>query len=204
VRYFQLDQYLEKERLQQMVAAYGIWGPLVYLLIWVAAPPLFLPGLPIGLAGGILFGPVWGAVYTIIGSTIGATLAFLVARYLARDWVAAKLAGTKMATLDDKVGRQGWKIMAITRLVPIFPYNLLNYAFGLTKISLPVYIATTFFFMLPMTIAVIYFSANILDLLRGRITIELVIGIILIILVFALVPRFYKKFRARQGEALEP
>ena len=170
----------------------------------MAAPPLFLPGLPIGLAGGILFGPFWGVVYTIFGATIGATLAFLVARYLARDWVAAKLTGSKLATLDEKVGQHGWKIVALTRLVPLFPYNLLNYAFGLTRISLMAYVASTFIFMLPMTIAIIYFSANILDLLQGRVTKELVIGIILVILVTTLIPRLYKKFRARQGEALEP
>ena len=126
------------------------------------------------------------------------------ARYLARDWVAAKLTGSKLATLDEKVGQHGWKIVALTRLVPLFPYNLLNYAFGLTRISLMAYVASTFIFMLPMTIAIIYFSANILDLLQGRVTKELVIGIILVILVTTLIPRLYKKFRARQGKALEP
>jgi uncharacterized membrane protein YdjX (TVP38/TMEM64 family) len=198
VRYFQLDQYLEKERLRQVVSGYGTLGPVIYTLIWVAAPPLFLPGLPIGLAGGILFGPFWGVVYTIFGATIGATLAFLVARYLARDWVAAKLAGTKLAVLDDKVGQQGWKVVTLTRLVPLFPYNLLNYAFGLTKISLTAYVLTTFLFMLPMTIAIIYFSANILDLLRGKITWGVVIGIILVALV-GQIPVFYKKLRAKRA-----
>jgi len=197
VRYLQLDQYLEKERLRQVVAGYGALGPLIYMLIWVAAPPLFLPGLPIGLAGGILFGPFWGVVYTIFGATMGATLAFLVARYLARDWVAAKLTGTKLATLDEKVGQHGWKIVALTRLVPLFPYNLLNYAFGLTRISLLAYVSSTFIFMLPMTIAIIYFSANILDLLRGQITWGVAVGIILVALV-GLIPVFYKKLRARR------
>ena len=123
MRYFQLDQYLEKERLRRAVAGYGALGPLIYMLICVAAPPLFLPGLPIGLAGGILFGPFWREVYTIFGATIGATLAFLVARYLTRGWVAAKLAGTKLATLDEKVGHHGWKIVALTRSCP---YSLIT------------------------------------------------------------------------------
>ena len=202
VRYYQLDQYLEKERLRQLIAGYGVWGPIIYLAIWLAAPPMFLPGLPLTLAGGVLFGPLWGVVYTIIGATGGATLAFLVARYLARDWVAAKLAGTKLATLDERVGRQGWKIVAFTRLIPVFPYNLLNYAFGLTNISLAAYVITSFVFMLPMTIAYIYFSANILDLLRGRLSRELLIGIILVALV-ALIPVFYKRFRGKKGEGLE-
>lgn len=198
VQYFHLGQYLEKERLREMIAAYGLWGPIIYMLIWLAAPPLFLPGLPIGLAGGSLFGPFWGVIYTIFAATAGATLAFLVARYLARDWVAAKLSGTRLASLDEKVGHHGWKIVAFTRLMPVFPFNLLNYAFGLTRISLLAYVVATFIFMLPMTIAIIYFSANLLDLLQGKITLGVVLGITLIVLV-GLIPAFYKKLRARKA-----
>jgi uncharacterized membrane protein YdjX (TVP38/TMEM64 family) len=198
VRYLQLGQYLEKEHLRQVIAGYGIWGPVVYMLIWIVAPPLFLPGLPIGLAGGIIFGPFWGVVYTILASTAGASLAFLVARHLARDWVAAKLAGTKLAALDEKVGQHGWKIVAFTRLIPVFPFNLLNYAFGLTRISLSAYVVATFIFMLPMTIAIIYFSANLLDLLRGNITWGVVLGATLVVLV-GLIPVFYKKLRAKSA-----
>jgi uncharacterized membrane protein YdjX (TVP38/TMEM64 family) len=111
--------------------------------------------------------------------------------------VAAKLADTKLATLDEKVGQHGWKIVALTRLVPLFPYNLLNYAFGLTRISLLAYVASTFIFMLPLTIAVIYFSANILDLLRGKFTWFVAVGIILVVLV-GIIPVLYKKLWARR------
>jgi uncharacterized membrane protein YdjX (TVP38/TMEM64 family) len=202
VRAFHLQQYMDKERLRQLVASYGFWGPGIYLLIWSLAPPLFLPGLPITLAGGVLFGPLWGVVYTAFGATAGASLAFLVARYLARDWVAAKLAGTRLMTLDDKVARHGWKIVAITRLIPIFPYFLLNYAFGLTRVSLGAYVLATFICMIPWTVAYVYFSANILDLLQGKISRGVVIGIILVVIV-SLIPVIYKKLKARRGEPLE-
>jgi uncharacterized membrane protein YdjX (TVP38/TMEM64 family) len=202
VHYFHLGQYLGKERLRHWIAGYGMWGPLLYLLIWALAPPLFLPGLPILLAGGILFGPFWGVLYTIIGATAGATLAFLVARYLARDWVAAKIAGTKLATLDDRVAKQGWEIVAFTRLIPIFPFFLLNYAFGLTRIALAAYVLATFFGMLPLTIAYVYFSANVLDLLQGKISGGLILGLILVALI-SLVPLIYIKIKARRGEVPE-
>lgn len=202
IRYYNLDMYLEKEHLRQLIAGYGIWGPIIYLLIWTIAPSLFLPGLPLTLAGGVLFGFIPGVIYTSAGSTSGATLAFLIARYLARDWVASKLAGTKAAGLDEKVGRHGWKIVAFTRLIPIFPYNLLNYAFGLTRISLAVYVITSLIFMLPMTTAYIFFSANIVDLFRGKISRELIAGVILIALV-TMIPVIYKKIRARRGENME-
>lgn len=202
IRYYNLDRYLEKEHLRQLIAGYGIWAPIIYLFIWTIAPPLFLPGLALTLAGGVLFGFFWGVIYTVAGATSGATLAFLVARYLARDWVASKLAGARAATLDEKVGQHGWKIVAFTRLIPIFPYNLLNYAFGLTRISLATYVITSFIFMLLMTIAYIFFSANIIDLFRGKISKELIAGIILIALV-TMIPVIYKKIRARRGENIE-
>jgi uncharacterized membrane protein YdjX (TVP38/TMEM64 family) len=202
VRMLHLDQYLEKERLRQFVAGYGVWGPIIYLAIWTLAPPLFLPGLPITLAGGVLFGPFWGVVYVIFGATAGATLAFLVARYLARDWVAAKLQGTRLATLDDKVAREGWEIVAFTRLIPIFPFFLLNYAFGLTRVPLWHYVLATFFGMLPVTAAYVYFSANVLDLFQGKFSKELLIGVLLLVLV-SLIPFAYKKIKARKGESLD-
>lgn len=202
VRLFHLDQYLEKERLRQFVAGFGVWGPVIFLIIWTLAPPLFLPGLPITLAGGVLFGPFWGSLYTICGATAGATLAFLVARYLARDWVAAKLAGTRLISLDDKVAAHGWKIVAFTRLVPVFSYTLQNYAYGLTRIRFWPFLAATFVCMLPVTIAFVYFSANILDLVHGHISKELIIGAVLVLLV-SLIPIIYKKMRAKTADPLE-
>ncbi|MFZ5448541.1 MAG: TVP38/TMEM64 family protein [Thermodesulfobacteriota bacterium] len=196
-QYFNPEQYLDKERLRQFAASYGVMLPLLYLGVWTVGP-LFLPGLPIMLAGGVLFGPFWGVVYSSIGSAIGAGLVFLVSRYLARDWVTGRLTGTRLMTLDDKVARHGWKIVAFTRLVPIFSYTLLNYAFGLTRISFWPFLAATFVCMLPVTIAFVYFSSNILDLLHGNISRELIIGAVLVILV-SLIPMIYKRLKAKKA-----
>ena len=129
-------------------------------------------------------------------------MVFLVARYLARDWVAARLAGTRLAHLDDKVARHGWKIVAISRLIPVFSFSLLNYAFGLTRISFWPYLAATFVCMLPSTIAYVYFSSNIVDLLQGNISSGLIIGGVLVILV-SLIPMVYKWRKAKTGEPLD-
>jgi uncharacterized membrane protein YdjX (TVP38/TMEM64 family) len=198
VQQFHLEQYLDHGRLVRFGADHRLMLPLIYLAVW-AVGPLFMPGLPITLAGGVLFGPIWGVVYTSLGSTIGAGLVFLVARYLARDWVAGKLAGTRLMSLDDKVARNGWKIVALTRLVPVFSFSLLNYAFGLTRISFWPYLGATFVCMLPSTIAFVYFSSNIVDLLRGNISTGLIVGVVLVILV-SLVPVVYRWRRARAGE----
>jgi uncharacterized membrane protein YdjX (TVP38/TMEM64 family) len=191
-------QYLQQEKLQALIASYGALAPAIYILIYALAPVLFLPGLPITIAGGIAFGPVWGVVYTIIGSTIGASLAFLVARYAARDWVASKLTGPKWEKLDSEVAQHGWKVVAFTRLIPAFPFNLLNYAFGLTKVSFVQYAVTSFFCMLPACIAFIVFSSSLLGLIKGNVSPTALLGIGLIVLV-SLLPVAYRKFKGRQA-----
>jgi uncharacterized membrane protein YdjX (TVP38/TMEM64 family) len=201
-RAFNLQEYFQEDRLHRFIAAYAIWGPFIYLLVWAIVPTLFLPCLPLTLAGGVLFGPVWGVVYATIGATTGSSLAFLVARYLARDWVAAKISGSRLTRLDEKVVQHGWKIVAFTRLIPVLPFFVLNYAFGLTRIPFLPYAIATCFAMLPWTIAFVLVSSNLLALLRGQVSIWLVIGVILVAVV-SLLPVIYKKVKTRQGESVE-
>jgi len=189
--------YLQQERLQALIASYGALAPAIYILIYALAPVLFLPGLPITIVGGIVFGPFWGVVYTISGATIGASLAFLVARYAARDWVAAKLTGPRWEKLDKEVAQHGWKVVAFTRLIPAFPFNLLNYAFGLTNVSFCQYALTSFICMLPACIAFIVFSSSLLGLIKGKVSPTALLGIGLIVLV-SLLPVFYRRFKGQQ------
>lgn len=195
-----VSHYLEPERLRGIIAEYGVLAPVVYMLVYAMAPALFLPGLPITIAGGILFGPLWGVVYTITGATAGACVAFLVSRHVARGWVEAKLTGSRWRKLDKEVERHGWKVVAFTRLIPLFPFNLLNYAFGLTKIRFVDYAVTTFICMLPACIAFIVFSSSLLDLLRGKVSGALLLGIVLIVLV-SMIPVFYRRWTARTSNS---
>ena len=199
VKYFGLDAYLDKERLQGIVVSAGVWAPVVFILFYSAAPALMLPGLPITVAAGILFGPVWGVVYVIIGANIGATIAFLIARYLGRDWVGKMVEGTKLEKLDEEVEKQGWKIVAFTRLIPLFPFNMLNYAFGLTKIKLSHYVLTSLVCMLPGIVAYVVFSSSLLDALTGKFSKEFIIGLVLVVGV-SLVPVIYKKQKGNDGK----
>ena len=138
--------------IETAVRTMGPWAPLAYIGIYIVATVLFLPGSILGLAGGALFGPVWGTVYTLAGATAGATLAFLTARYVASDWVEAK-AGGRLKQLIGGVEAEGWRFVAFVRLVPLFPFNLLNYALGLTRIGLPGYVLASAVCMAPGTIA---------------------------------------------------
>ena len=141
--------------LQSWVQQAGIAAPLLFMLIYALATVLFLPGSVLTLAGGALFGPVLGTAYNLTGATLGAALAFLIARYLASDWVAHK-AGGRLKQLIDGVEREGWRFVAFVRLVPLFPFNLLNYALGLTRLKFSHYLIATYVFMLPGAIAYTY------------------------------------------------
>ncbi|SCX81716.1 Uncharacterized membrane protein YdjX, TVP38/TMEM64 family, SNARE-associated domain [Desulfoluna spongiiphila] len=187
---------LSPDAVRQWVEGYGLAAPIIFVALYCIAPCLLLPASPLTLAAGLLFGPALGLACTMVGATGGATLAFLVSRYLAGDWVRGKVAGTGLERLDRKVAEEGWKAVAFTRLVPVFPFFLLNYAFGLTRVRLSHYVAATFVCMFPATLAFILFSSSLLDLLQGRITAPFVGGLLLLCAVGTiplLVKRFWKK-----------
>lgn len=197
-RWYGLSEYLDQDKLRRWIDGFGVWGPFVYMLIYSVAPSFMMPGLPLTVIGGILFGPVWGSIYVIIGATIGASIAFLIARYMGRDWVAGVVKGGRLEELDSKVEKQGWKIVAFTRVIPLFPFNFLNYAFGLTRIKFSHYVLASFIFMMPGAIAYVVFSSSILDVFKGKVSKEFLIGIILVILV-SLLPVLYKRFKGSKG-----
>ncbi len=142
----------DADALQAWVANAGAGAPLVFMAIYALATVLFLPGSVLTLAGGALFGPVWGTLWNLTGATIGAALSFLIARYLGADWVSRR-SGTRLQRLNEGVSSEGWRFVAFVRLVPVFPFNLLNYALGLTRISFFTYVVASWIFMLPGAIA---------------------------------------------------
>jgi len=144
----------------EAIAQLGAWGPVLFVLLYVAATVLFLPGSILTLGAGVVFGLVRGAVIVSISATLGATAAFLVGRYVARDWVAGKIEGNpKFKAIDEAVAREGWKIVGLTRLSPVFPFNLLNYAFGLTRVSLSHYVIASWIGMMPGTVMYVYLGS---------------------------------------------
>ena len=114
---------------------------------------------------GVVFGVARGSVFVSIGSTLGATAAFLAGRYLAREWVVRKIQGNpKFQAIDKAVGREGWKIVGLTRLSPLFPFTLLNYAFGVTRVSVRDYFLASWIGMLPGTVMYVYVGSLLGDL----------------------------------------
>ena len=143
----------------QWVEDLGAIAPIAFMLIYIVATVAFLPGSVLTLGAGVLFGIVKGSIYVFFGATIGATLAFLVGRYLARGWISKKIAGNeKFSAIDRAVGKEGFKIVLLTRLSPIFPFNLLNYGMGVTGVSLKDYVLASVG-MIPGTIMYVYIGS---------------------------------------------
>ena len=146
---------LTADTIKAWVEHSGVWGPVVFIGVYTIAPALFLPGSVLTLVGGALFGPVIGALVSVIGATIGATVAFLVARYLAAEWVERRVSG-RLQDIKAGVEREGWRFVAFVRLVPLFPFNVLNYALGLTRLSVQTFAVTSLITMTPGAFAYAY------------------------------------------------
>ncbi len=198
LRYYGVTEYIALKnvyKIKEWVSGFGIIAPLIYIGFYIVATLFFLPGLPITVLSGIVFGPVWGVVYVWISATVGVSLAFLVARYVARGLVENWVSGNdQFRRIDEKVEQEGWRILMFTRLVPIFPFNLQNYAYGLTKIKFPTYVLASSIFMLPGTIAYVQIGGA---LVSGegnldKTLIYLSIAGVLIVLV-SLIPKFLRR-----------
>jgi len=147
--------YLEAGVLEAKITEFGMWAPVVFIAVYIAAVPLCLPASLLTLAGGALFGPVLGIVYTLSSATIGATISFLIARYIAGDFTTARWSG-KIGHIKEGVDAEGWRFVAFVRLVPLFPFNILNYLLGLTAIPLHQYVITSLICMAPGSAAYAY------------------------------------------------
>ncbi|NJR39548.1 MAG: TVP38/TMEM64 family protein [Leptolyngbyaceae cyanobacterium CSU_1_4] len=161
-QHFNLQPLLQSALL--WVKNLGSVGIIAFVVIYNLATILFIPGSLLTLGGGVLYGVFWGSIYVAIAATLGATIAFLIGRYYARGWVAKQLQGyPKFQAIDQAVAREGLKIVLLTRLSPIFPFNLLNYAFGVTCVSLKDYIIGSIG-MIPGSVMYVYFGSLIGDI----------------------------------------
>ena len=202
VRATGLTDYLSLDNLAHLrdyVEDFGPAAPLVFIVGYAVATVAFLPGTPLTLLAGVAFGPVMGAIYAVTGATIGLTLVFLVARYAARglgaSWVEEN---ERMKRLDTEVGRQGWRILLITRLVPIFPFNLQNYAYGLTRIRLVTYVLISAICIIPATVVYTFAGGSITSGDLTRTFIYLGIAAVFFV-ILSLIPGWFRKRRREFG-----
>lgn len=192
-------------KLKHWIEGFGPLSPLVFIVGYILAVIFFVPGLPITVLAGVAFGPLWGTLYVSLASTIGASLAFLIARYGARGMVERWVdENPRLTKIDQAVARHGWRIVMITRLVPLFPFNLQNYAYGLTRVGFWTYLLTSWPCMLPGT-AAYTFAGGALSEGGGDIQRTLtylgIAGVLLVLV--SLVPRWLKRRSPVGDELLE-
>ncbi len=198
LRHYGIIEYINLtnvHKIKTWVSGFGIIAPLVYICFYIIATLFFLPGLPVTVLSGVAFGPVLGVVYAWIGSVTAVSLAFLTARYVARDLVENWVSGNaQFKKIDEKVEQEGWRILMFTRLVPLFPFNLQNYAYGLTKIRFSTYFLVSSIFMLPGTIAYVQIGGALVSgegNLRKTLIYLSLAGVL--ILLVSLIPRLLSK-----------
>jgi uncharacterized membrane protein YdjX (TVP38/TMEM64 family)/rhodanese-related sulfurtransferase len=188
-------EYADTERFKRIIAELGSLAPLGFIVLYALGTVLFLPGSVMSAIGGAAFGPVLGTLWNLLGATLGASVAFLIARYVASAWVARK-AGPRLSLLMSGIEAEGWKFVAFTRLVPVFPFNLTNYALGLTGIGVVEYAGTSFLCMAPAGAVYTYLGyagrealAGHADAMRGGL---IALGLLAAL---ALLPRLWRSLR---------
>ena len=198
------------EGIQGWVNFFGSWAPVVFIIAYGVTTLFFAPASLFTLASGALFGPLWGAVYSLAGASLGAVLGFLIARYIASEWIATR-SGPHLSRVMNGVAQGGWRFVAFTRLVPVFPYMPQNYFYGVSRISFIEFAVTSVIFMIPSTFAYTWLGHVGMETLSGQnnwIEISLY-SLAACVLIFFL-PRVIRNFRRwlvagpeRHGEGKE-
>lgn len=193
-----LVNVFQGERLKTTILSYGLWAPVLYIGSYALASLLFIPGVPITLVGGALFGPWYGTLYTIVGATLGASLAFTFSRVIGHRFLSygtSKVAQTLQA-YDEKIAANGFGTVLFLRLVPLFPFNGLNFALGLTKVSWRDYFFGTLLGIIPGTFAYVYFGDSIAMLNPIKIA-----GAVALVVALSLLGKhFLKRSETKQSE----
>lgn len=197
---------LDPERIAQSLRSYGALAPLAFIVVRVVAAVLLFPNNVVAIAAGTVFGPFWGTVYNLASATLGAVIAFSIARFVAPGWAANAVKGhAKLAALVQSVEAEGWRAVAFVRLMPLLPYNLLNYALGLTKIRLSHYTAATFVFMIPIDVAYSYFGYAGYQAMTGHggalRSVLIAVGVFGALLFIPMLVRSYRRQRGLAGSS---
>ena len=191
-----LGRYVKPEAIRAAIQSVGPLAPLLYLLIYSIAPVFFVPGWIITIGGGLAFGAVWGTVLTVIGATIGATLAFFVARTMGRDFVARVLKEKfkTLNTLDEQAATHGFQVIFYLRLIPLVPFNVLDYVAGISKVGTRDYILGTFLGIIPGTFAYVYLGSALTNIYSWQFA-----GAVGLLVLLAVAPMLYQRWKGQRN-----
>lgn len=197
INIYDLTKYFNVDKVREYVESFGALGPLVYIGIYIVAMILFIPATPFTALAGVLFGTFLGTFYAVLSATIGASIAFFVSRFFGRGFVRGVVENKfkKLKEYDKKLEKNGLSTILFLRIVPIFPFNGLNFALGLTKLKFRDFFFGTFFGIIPGAFAISYFS----DSFSTFSVSNIIMSLILVGLLFGIMPtyKYYLKRKAR-------
>lgn len=182
IRIFGLDAYLHVSQLHTVMEHLQTIPPIMFVGGMALVAVFCLPIFPLVMIAGVLFGTWWGLVYSLAGASIGASASFLLSRYLAGDWIERRLSGHKAERIRQLVFGHGWKVVLVLRLLPVFPFALLNYCLGLTGIRFTHYLGATFIGIAPACTACVVFSDSLGEILTDGAVVPAVFGAVIALL----------------------
>jgi uncharacterized membrane protein YdjX (TVP38/TMEM64 family) len=145
------EWFRDPKLVKVQVLKWGVWGPVIFMLLYAVGPSFLVPGAVMTVAGGLAFGTVWGSVYSLIGGDVGALLAFGAGRFLGKSFVE-RIIGDRFQSMLQKIAKHGFQIILYLRMVPVIPYNALNLLAGASPITFHDYFWATMIGMIPGTI----------------------------------------------------
>jgi len=161
--YAEKQHQLNPKYIKQYISHFGVWAPVVFLILYsIKSFIIFIPAGVFMLAAGLSFGTMFGAIILIIGTILSSTIGFVFARYFGKDYVQKRLQNTKFSDVGKKIAEKGFLIILLLRLVPILPYDVINYICGLSKIRYRDFILATFIGTVPACFLYAYLGENIL------------------------------------------
>ncbi|UNJ81441.1 TVP38/TMEM64 family protein [Metabacillus dongyingensis] len=178
--------HLAPEEIRGWILSFGWAAPVLFILIYTIRPLILFPASIMSLAGGLAFGPVWGTIYTIIGATLGAVLSFGLARALGENLFRVRL--EKWRKLETQLREKGFLYILLLRLIPVFPFDLVSYAAGISKVKFWAFLFGTLLGIIPGTFAYNFLGSS---FFQGK-TLYVIIAAAVFILV-TLIPLFLKK-----------
>jgi uncharacterized membrane protein YdjX (TVP38/TMEM64 family) len=189
--YLGMHYSLNVTDIQTSVKSFGVMSPIIFLLIFAVAPLFFVPVTPLMLTAGILFGPVLGTVLSIFGATIGASLSFFVSRYFLKNWIDQK-SPARVLLVQEKIKKEGWKFIVLARITPIFPFNVQNYIFGVTNVSIKTYFWASLLSLIPGCFTYVYLGYAGISILQNKEAFSKISVVFIIILLIVLLPKIFE------------
>ncbi len=172
--------------IKEWILSFGMWAPILYIVLYTVRPLIFFPASVLSITGGLAFGALMGTVYTVIGATLGAVVAFLVAKKLGKGVI--KNSAGKVDQIQQQLEKNGFIYVLIFRLLPIFNFDLISYAAGLSKVRLLPFFLATLIGIIPGTFAYNFLGSSIVS--KDP---RIIIGAIIVFLILTIVPWYLQK-----------